>query len=609
MRIGAFVLALVLMGALAPGDWLSPAAADDSPRESASLLRLVPDDVGLSIEIHRPLEAIDRLERSPLARRLRFLGPLNTWQSQYAPRLEAIGKFLGQRLSMDPRHLGNQLLGDHLVIAVWQDLREEEKSRERSAAPFGRGMILFQARDAELLEMAAAVLRGMGPSRPDGDGVQQRRHADVEYSVRTLRNGPHRAEICMATIGTIAIVTSDESLMRRSLDLHAGRPGAGSLADSDDYQNAARRWSPQTTVKVFLEPRHWDDEVLEEVTRTIDEATQLNDELAAEVTADLWGASRYWCFSAKLSEPFVVDAYLSIDRSKLSEAGAVVLQSMTGEAEFARRVPASAVLAFAGRIDIKQMASLLFSAGEEEDEPRIENLRTAAQADLLGLDLFDEVLTLMGPDTGSFLIPAKSGGPPNWAMGVRTRSRDADDPRPGVQEALDNGLRQAMTAAVAEAAKRGTQGRVEISEVGTTRFTELVGLDTSEWRLPEVYAFQDDYFYVGDAPETILQSIELSTEQSLAESAQVKRLLSPLVDAPSQLLYVDSAGLRRLLDGKPEALIRIFTTLQPVDPAALRSNLTALVPLIGLADRLVVAAQVDNEGVALSFGLEIVSAE
>ena len=583
---------------------VSKGADDASAEARRSLVRLVPADAGLCIEIDRPAALLSDWKDSGLGHRLELLGPFSVWHEHYQPKLEAIGRYVAKRLDVASRDLGRQLFSQSLVVAVWSDESAEDDDHNDTALvhrPFAKGLLLLRARDAEFLSRVVAVLNRLGGQH--GGHVQQKEHAGAQYTVRLVGRGTPSPTVCVAAIGTIGVITTDEQVMRDVLELHAERSSVDRLVDTAGYREAAARRRKTAAIRLFLQPRRWDGAVLREVARAVDGTAHAADKLAVRTAADLWKASRYWTVTADLRMPLLVDGYLSIDRDRLTPEAAEMLASMQGEASFLRRIPSDAVLAFAGRVDIAKMATLLLSVENEESVRKVEKFRAATQGPLLGLDFFDEILASMGPEMGSFLLPPEGDEPVRWAVGTRMRRRAADDPRPQVEQALNNGLRQAMTLIAANLEADGKLARVETIEAEGARFTSLEGTLPESLPLPRCFAFWNDYFLLGSSRDVIRGAIALPAEETLLSAAHVRELLSPAIRSPSQLLYVDSRGLRRLLDSNPEALATVFGSLQPLDALTIRKRLMGLLPLVEAVDAVVVAGEVREDGIAMSLGI------
>ena len=576
-----------------------------------SLAHLVPADAGLCIEIHQPAANLARLNASEFGRRLQHFGPLSWWTEQYQSRIVALGRYLSRRLNVDLDELGRRLLGNETVVAIWPP----DEARH-GLPPFGKGLVIMRATDADLLRRAAEVLTSDHPAEPRHDKKAQQtdpakcdlrrvEHAGFTYRVRTVHHGERSATVCLAVVGRLGVITTSEPVIRRVLELKAHLGEAESLADTANYRSAARRWRRNAAIKVFLQPRPWDKAVMAEAAEISHEAPDVGERFAVQVAAEVWKASRFWIATADFHMPLLIDAYLSIDRKALSGPAQAVLASMTGETELLRHVPDDAALAFAGRVDIGRMARLLLAVGDEDSLQQLETVRTASQNMLLGLDLFDDVLTQIGPDVSSFLESGESPGPAHWVMAVKIRPRAAGDSRPSIEQAIDNGLRTAMmmSAALVNSKGDGSQAHVETVEVEGTRFTSLEGIDAGTSPLGSTYAFRDGYFIMGASRDDILRSLSIEPEQSLAASPRLKRLLSPLIHSPSHVVFVDAAAIRRMLDNQQETLVTMLSAARHMERDAVRERLLKLSTLLSLTESIALAAEVDDDGIAISFGL------
>ena len=572
-----------------------------------SLATLIPEDAGLCIEVDDLAHHGRRFLASDLYNRLQRFEPIRELFQDGQMSLLKIGEDLAGQLEMPPAELVDGLFGQRAAFGVWPRTITETNVRS--------GLLLFEVRDQELLRRALESVSEA--QRQAGSIVAESRtkHNDETYEVRIFGRPESDTKVYFAALGKIGVVTGCDQIMQQVLQLKSQSTAipAGSLAATEAYRAGMTRLKPTAAVKLFVNPRPWDELMRAELDRQ-DDAGETKFVMQALVQA--WLVSDYWVSSGEFGGGVAIESYLHFNPDDLPEPLDQISLGLTGPAEFLKRVPQDAIFAFAGRIDIGNLARMFLEAGDEASLQQLDEMRDFGRGLLMGLDLFDDVLTSLGPDVGMFLLPANADAERpglNFVAGARMQLRPEGDDRPEVAEALPGGARSMMAVASTFLNNRRRRGdepvRIKVTEVGETKITSLANLDLLPRQVEASYALFDDYFLFGTSPEGIRKTIELEEGVSLTHSPRLRTLVGPSLSDPSQMLYIDCAPFREFMHSNRDLFTMAISMSRGVEHDMARRALSEIEQWLDLADTIVMASRVDDQGLSVSLGISTVQDE
>jgi hypothetical protein len=582
-----------------------PAAAGGSTRLST----LVPDDVGLLVEVENLGEQAQRFLRGSFYRRFEQFPPVAQWHAENSRRLDQIAEQVAKQLGMSVDDLWGKLLGQQAAMGVWPSVTGIPSD--------SRALLLVEAGDDGVLERVIDSFCQAQQRVGDIAEARELEHAGAGYQMRMLRRDGVEIRIYLAAVGKIGVLTGDESVMHKVLELNTQTPAAGSLAALPAYQAGQLRLRPEAAVRMFVNPRAWEASVNLALNATVEDFG-----LMQMAFLETWKIADYWVASADIRvDSFVIESFFSFDRQRLPEPLRQLEEGLTGKAHFLERCPTNAALAFAGRLDLGRLSRMLLANGEA-GEQNLAEVRDLARGLLMGLDVFDDVLVNLGPEIGTFISPAPASRetsvadsgdfPVQWVIGVEAQPRPAGDSRPPVTQVLDTTLRGAMQVLAgqrdtgAEVTKPAVGGpRVETQPVAGGTITFLDGIPGLPDGFVMTYAVVGNYFFGGTSPAAVRRSIEIDPAESLAASPRVRALLSPRITEPSQIVFVDCRVLRTLLKQHPQLFANVVQLTRGLDPETTHSSLKQLGDLLELAETVVFAGKFDDAGLAFSFGLSL----
>jgi hypothetical protein len=477
-------------------------------------------------------------------------------------------------------------------------------------------------------------------------------YAGAEYRVRVIRRGDKRLEVCLAAIDDVFVLASGETLIRQALDIRAKQPAAGtSMAQLAPYVEARQRQQADTALCCIIFPQRWLDLVTDRLDD--DEEEPAYEASAKKVVLDSWRVADYWVFAIRAGERLSFESYLHFDPQRKPDWLEEMAGSTPGESNFLNHVPADAVVAYSGLLDVSEVGHLMLigaASGDGLKLGNVEEMRQATRGLMMGLDPIDDILPAMGPDVGFFVSrtaplpppPAvtddaaaaeaadkkttdekdakdndagdndeadKPPAKPTWlemVVGVRTNPRPEGDKRPDVKMALDNGLRTTMVlAAGVENAKRGkNSAKVAVTRAGDIKLTTLSGLEQVPAGMDLTYTFVGDYFLGGLSLGTVRRSATLQQADSLAATPRFRRLFDDSIGPPGQLLYIDCLALRSMLGQDPDLLYQTFSPFREMTPERARDAQKLIIQLLSLTDTLLLTARVEGTGLNISLAFD-----
>ena len=563
-----------------------------------ALVSLVPSDAGLLVELQDLTGRSSWFGQSDLYRRLQQMAPFGQWQADLIPRVEQMSSSWSRELDMDANRVWTNIFGHEMVFAVWpKDAKEPGP---------GHGLLLLRAADRDLL---LRVMQGLGTPQMRGNNVIEVQEVVLHGATfwkRVQHSESRSRTVYLAAAGDVGIVTSNESIMRRVLELWAEVPtGIESLAELPAYRQASRRWRPSAPMRLFVNPVAWDPWMIDALG---DEGQTAPDAWLTVALRDIWRASQSWAASIEPGPPVIVDGYVQLDCDTLTDGVRVLLDSLRGESRFLESVPQDALIALGGRVDLARVSRLL---DEREPEGNVQEVRDLLSGLLMGLDIFGGDTEKLGPDLGSYLVlddsAADAAPDVEWVAGLRATVGDSDESTSQELFAhLEGNLRATLQTVADNFNTRHAGPAAEITDTADRdgRFITAVEAagDSGECEM-RAYTFSDDYLFAGTSSDIVRSTASLAPQSSLAQSSRYRKLLGPSLTEPGQVLYVDCARLRSALKEHPESLAEVLAAMQGFDQASLRRLVWQLSSILNVADTFVLATRVEDEGVAFTVGI------
>lgn len=586
--------------------WMSAATLALAQSPPAPLATLVPSDAGLTVELVDLSRATREFTGGELYHRLSEYAPWQQWLSAHGPALSAPVKKLGELLGAPPGVIWNNLLGREALVAAWPPAPGET---------YGPGLLVVRAPDAALLGRVVGRLIDLNKQGGTWKETTERDVAGQKFTVHVVKVAGDRplSLTYLVVAGDLGIITNSHQVLDGILTRAAGHDAQlPSLASSDTYREAIGRLSPRAAVRAWLNPRPW-DEVMH--VRQAADDTSGSASLPARMVARAWKATRYVAVGLDVGPNVSLEVAWAFDRSALPEPWRQIAESASGPTRLLERIPHTAVAACAGRLDASQIVRALFLP-EKRDQPEARPFAWPLKPDW-GWLLPVTVAGGLGPDLGAFLVPAPRSAsgqspawPVDWVAHLQTQPLEPNEPALG--ELLAPLVTRALRLAVhAENARRrsgasspdAAPARIETETIDGLRLTSIWGVRPFSPRHPLIYTVKDGRVLVGTSSSAVRQAATLGKDESLVKLTEWPRWLGTKQREPGWLAFIDLEAMRPLLVDWPQG-IDLLMTEHKLDRPTAETRWREITGLFRLADKLVVAGRVDEDGASLQVRLE-----
>jgi hypothetical protein len=563
----------------------------DEPQRATSLAELVPADVGLCVETDRLAQHVASFMGGPLFERLSHFPPLAKWVGQNGAQIGLAKSEFQKRLGATPAEAWSGILSGRTLFAVWPPAGDSAN---------GPALLLIEAKDRELLERVLRNFIAMQREAGKWKKTSTLEHAGRECEVHVI-SGDNGEQLYLASVDRLAVAANEESLIREMLALSAAEVGPrGALATLSGYVAGNKRLSPQTALRLFVNPRPWDAGLWADLKRKPPESP---DAQFQKTVIETWQAADYIVAGVELGSEATIETFAAWRTSALPPAVREAAECVSGRAALAERIPRNALAAVAGRVDWGRLIwrfsppnRLGHKAGEEQ---RPEMAPGVSAEWLLPASLAHGI----GPDFGAYLAPRSAAGggkhesrlPLDFVAILQSRPLEPGDGRPSLAKLAEPVLHSLLTSATAATNAQSAQpaASLETIELGGLSMTSFAGLPGPRGRpLSATYAVVGDDFWLASSPAALHRGVDLPAENSLAASPPFDR-----VPNPSHLLHVDLQGVRQLLASSP-GIVEFLAASKGLDRESARRSVRELLALGELADSASAVARLDETGVA-----------
>lgn len=538
----------------------------------------------MTIELRGLQDRAEAFRTAELYRRWLAFPPLARWHAQSAPAWEKMSAEFAKELGSSAEELIVELLGREAVLAVWPGA---------GAIP-GEPPTLLLVRAADgpflnrLVDRVCDAQQRAGAVR----AARAATHAGIDYRVQVIERDGRQTPVCFAVFDDVGVLTGSEDILRAVLELRAADAGDVSLDSLPAHRAASERIAPESVLRVFVNPRSWDEQFSVETMPADD-----------RWLGDAWRAAEYFVASLEVGERTAIESHIEFAPERLTPALRETLASLSGGTQFLDRVPANALLAVTGRTDVPRLVRALVPRPQPgEPDP--------AALFLAGWTWISQSLGGLGPEAGACLLDAtgesRQDAPPfDWILAARV-NRNVVDGRPArTPDELHIALRSALTLA-AEAFNAAGEGRhvaVDAVEADADKLLSVSNVPAVPPGMTPTFLAAGGWLWGASSPALLRQvAAENAAEAALAESAAIASLASPRLD-PGHVLYADLRGLRRLIERHRQALLAQAEENRGMNPRQARQSLEQLLSLLQLADFSLVAGQVSERGVSLSIAV------
>ena len=520
-------LAVLLVGAVA-----GPAAADPAD----DLLRLVPPGAGVGVVVRDLRTHAGAVRASPFA--AWFAGSelgRRLAGSAEVGHLRNVEAFLAAQFGVTADDLRDDVFGDAVVFAF--EPGPPGKPAEDA------GLFLVKPRKPEVLQKLVARLTEVQTRSGEVAGVRELTHGGRAFSVRELTAG--RADY-HAWVGGVFAFSAQERAIRAMLDRDASAPTTENTSPPAAAR-LRRLGVADACLSVWLEPRTFDAGLAAREAVTPDPGERA---FLAQFRR-LWAAIDGLAVSVRPGRDLEISAVAGVNREKLPAEMAPVLFPAPGGSAGWAGVPADALFAAGGRLDLPGVvgAAVPFLPADAQGGLRALTREETGTALVRGL----------GPDWAAWVRPPVG---PGWVPGGTVVTRLGGPP--AARADLGRALLLILDSVVLFARIDYNRTHADQLDLGqeTHGPVQVRFLRSAAGFLPGVrpaYAVKGDYLVLASAPE------------------EVARFEPPADPAPGAvappLVRVNVAAVRNYLDRNRPPLAAAVAAGQGRPPATVEAEL------------------------------------
>ncbi|MBT4865127.1 MAG: hypothetical protein HON53_08420 [Planctomycetaceae bacterium] len=568
----------------------------------AGLLRLVGEDAGLVVEVTGLSKELPKLEKCEVVKRLQQTILFRQWKaSDDFGKLDASRTVIEKLVGISLRQMVDDVFGQSFVLAVYPTGKDETQA-----------VLITQARSPDTLKSAVALWNRIERSK-----LKRATFEGYEY-VRRTRTGPAGKPMppqFYVVFDDVFAFSDNEAAIQRTItfrgigdslstdggtDLEAAKSRRHFLL-SPAHQTAREELSSQRFVSLHLNPRAWDDRV----------DFGADKSKIGVFIADAWQRCDSIAFSLSVDERGILVEGVAHYDGRPNESVARIPAANIADSEslpaFLSRVPRRAIAAVAGRNDLADVARALIGWIPDEKQDDWSRLRQLGRGLLVGFGLFDDVLPALGHNWGAYVVASTSEtvdqSPLDSVIGVELPppgqvARGKITLRDGVDNALETTLRLIAPVGGAE-----TDGKFADVETESTQSGTLVRSIKMGQSLQPGFAMTTDQLAIGTSPIAIKEFIGLDANNSLATAPAFRNTAKRYFPTNSQLLYVNVAALRGVIDEHELLLSARLSGSKEVSPEASAKRVEMLNDLLRAFDTVFVAAHADRRRFRLTWGI------
>jgi hypothetical protein len=603
------------------------------------LVRLVGRDAGLCVEIPRLEETVGAFEQSEFFQRLQRSRIYSEWQSGGEYRhargiVTVIEKFTGKSF----RQFFHDMFGRAVVVAVYAE-----------PGPKMSAIMLTETSSREALD---GVIEGWNRAEPQQtDAIE---FAGQSYYKRTCaaKEGTGTLTLFYCKLDRTLMLTDREELVRRSLTLSQAAGLDQSLLGLPTYQAARKSLQAGLAARAYVNPRAWDGVLgFSAATPTPPSTAGATSNSPDGRPADVgggppttltrtfqaaWRRCEWLAIGLQLDRGIVVEAVARYSLEGLSERDRNWIRAMSGPAEFLHMAPHDSLVVVAGRQAFGDLLKQMAPRNTRDPNDAIwDSLRQVSRGLLLGLDPFEDVLPAFRENWGAYLVPRKDAKSeelpldgvialelPHAAAAGPSRGGDASSTHttsqtaggggpptvpasgtasPSFRDALDNGLNIAFNLGAAYFNTRSTGKpavvRTETAGPARTRWIDSLG------PYQPAYSLTSRFLVFATSPQAIRGFIarEVSAPVGTIPPA-IGILAKRYFPQENQVIYIDTAAIRRLLVEHGQQLIRHATRVRSIRSEDAKEALTNFLDVASLFDAVFAAGRVGEGEARLVLG-------
>jgi hypothetical protein len=481
-----------------------------------------------------------------------------------------VARLTGQKLSAQLR----ALFGRSLVLAI-----------EVPVTGRPRGVLIGEAIDASAVETALATLIKLEPH----EIVTQKTFHAVRYQQRKKQVNATESTF-LVTSGRWVAVSDTESLVQDVIDRFvrvtssAARPtAAGTLSQSAAYSRNRQRFAGQKAAHLYVNARAWDRAL---------EATPHNGKDPIN-PSEVWKHVSAVSAALQIDDGLVCDAVVELDTSRLPSGWSQFVALSASEPSWARRVPADALLAVSGHLELTPLVQFFLKQVPNHDLAELDKNRRIAESILGGNELLTAVLPALGRNFCGHLLLRKDDSANSTKVegAVAFTMSASEDAKllPGITQGLETSLN--LLAAFFSA--KGPDVVTVQTEHSNSRQLQWLSAAAP---IPVAFGQRGNMLVAGSSKDRVLASFDLREKGN--ERSRLVDHAQRYFPHANQLIWLDASQIRQVLDRDGADIARFFNH----GSSAESTRLEHIHQLSGLVDSLFIAGRIESDHLRVTFG-------
>ena len=558
---------------------LTRACADEP-----ELASLVGENVGLCVEIRDLRSHLRDVPSADWFRRLRELSLVKRWQqgpefARWQLGQAGLAALVGQPLDQ----FISELFGESVLLAV-------------SPAPTGPPMavLLSRASKEDAWDRVLALWDQL-----EAHDVQTKSAFGRSYQVRRKKtNGQTTGpDLFTVKLGRTLAISEREELI---LDVITRAAQAANelrvkpLDQSPTYRRAMSSLPDNSAVRIFVDPRRWDDELAK-------------DSATAAWLMPLWKKLEWLSAGLEIRDGLILHSVVHHDTTDLPAIWQRFVEASESPSDLATRLPSDAVLAGELRI-APDLFRWLHTLDPSEKSQRDWETFGKVTRGLLGRDLFDEVLPHARPSFGGAVVPktpveehsAPVDGLLAWHFDLSNGAPN-NDGQPTLRESLDGALLTLLNFAAVAHNSRNPEAPAALKIQHRESLT-IKWLDSLPPYRP-AFGIAAEHVLLATDPQLISAFHDRSAgDSALSSEPLFAAVRSRHFADHSHWLFVNSRTARQFLDQQHEPLSRQVGHWRKLAPPSVAPQLDRVRELLTPFDAAFFAAKVAPSEVRFTAG-------
>lgn len=548
------------------------------------LTSLVGENVGLCVEIRDLGSHIRDVPSAEWFRRIRELSLIKRWQqgpefAKWQAGQAGLTLLLGQPLDQ----FATELFGESVVMAISPSPSGPPiavlLSRAAKDDTWDRVLALWDQLEAHDVQTKSAL----------GRSFQLRRK-----KVNGQTTGP---DLFTVKLGRTLAISEREELI---LDVIARATSASNdnpvqpLAQSPAYRRAMSELPERSVVRIFADPRRWDDSVSK-------------DSNSATWFMPVWRRLQWLSVGLEIREGLVFHAVAKHDSNNLPPAWKKFVAVSESPSDLSARLPGNSLLAGETRITPDLFRSLRTLDPSETSQRDWQTFSKVTRG-LLGRDLFNDVLVHAQPNVGAAIVakvPVMEESAPIDGLVVWPFDLSQETPNggelPTLRESLDAALLTLLNFAAVSHNSRSPDSPATLK----LRRRDAVTIRWLEHLPPcrPSYGLSTNHLLIASDPQLISAfSDRTGAEGGLDSQPLFATVRSRHFPSHSQWLFLNARTAREFLDEQREPLSRQVAHWRNIAPPSAAVHLGRVQELLTPFDAAFFAAKVSDGEIRLTVG-------